>query len=198
MITKAPHPAGYLPASGLSPVLTAYLEWNQLKLLYRQGWLQRGLDPATTESVAEHTLGVAMLAMWLTETHAPDLDPSKVLRMALIHDLGEAFAGDLTPADGVEAGDKLARERAGARRILHKLPNGETYLALWEEYEAGTSGEARLVRQLDRLEMALQAVIYEHAAGRDLSEFLDSAEKVLAHSALAPLLHELRTARPDA
>ena len=166
---------GLLAQAGASPLLAAYLEWNHLKSVYRRGWLRRGLSRVDCETVAEHILGVAMLAWWACDQVYPELDSAKALRLALVHDLGEIYAGDLIPADGVDREEKLRRERAAARRLLAKLTQGQAYLALWEEYEAGQSGEARLVRQLDRLEMALQALIYEQDGMGRLDEFFQSA-----------------------
>ncbi|HEX8538412.1 MAG TPA: HD domain-containing protein, partial [Cystobacter sp.] len=77
-----------------------------------------------------------------------------------------------------------------------ELPRGADYLALWEEYEQGTSFEARLVRQVDRLEMGLQATVYEHQGAGDLSQFFASVHKVLETPELQALLAELETLRP--
>lgn len=76
---------------------------GRLKRLPRTGWLDRGVPPETTESVADHTFRVALLA-WMVATDRPfdtvgglPVDPGRVLLIALAHDLPEAFAGDPTP-----------------------------------------------------------------------------------------------------
>jgi putative hydrolase of HD superfamily len=89
-------------------------------------------------------------------------------------------------------------ERHAVLQVLHKLPRGADYLALWEEYERGASPEAQFVRQIDRLEMALQASVYEHQGLADLSEFFTSVEQALAAPALQAILHELKTLRVEA
>ncbi|MFY0583316.1 HD domain-containing protein [Cystobacter fuscus] len=61
--------------------------------------------------------------------------------------MGEARAGDITPHDGVSREEKQRLEREAVQRIFSALPRGADYLALWEEYEQGTSFEARLVRR---------------------------------------------------
>ncbi len=195
METKAPLPVAHLAAHHVSPLIEAYFEFNHLKQLYRQGWLQRGISPGRCESVAEHTFAVAMLALFLAETYVPTLNALKVLRMALLHDLGEIYVGDLTPADGVSPEDKQQRERQSITQVLQKLPQGATYVAVWEEYEQGESPEARFIRQLDRLEMALQASVYEHQGLADLSEFFTSVEHVLTDPALREILQELEALR---
>jgi putative hydrolase of HD superfamily len=197
MESKAPIPVSRLRVGQVAPLIEAYFEFNHLKQLYRQGWLQRGVPHARCESVAEHTFGVAVLALWVADAHFPDLDASKVLRMALLHDFGEIYAGDITPADGIERGEKRRLERQAIRQVLRKLPRGSDYVALWEEYERGESPEAQLVRQIDRLEMALQASVYEHQELAELSEFFASVEPALAAPALQAILHDLTAMRAD-
>ncbi len=175
------------------PVLRAYCAAARLKGLYRQGWLQSGVPAERCESVAAHTFGVALLALWLVPAHYPHLGLLKVVQMALIHDLGEAFVGDLTPADGVPAAEKHRREARAVARLLDGLPNAADLLALWQEYEAGETPEARLVRQLDRLEMGLQAAGYRGAGLlADAAPFYASAEQTLQDAPLQDLLRRAR------
>jgi putative hydrolase of HD superfamily len=196
MKTKAAPPIASLRGRQTLPLIQAYFEFNQLKQLYRQGWLRVGLPPERCESVAEHSLGVALLCLFIADTYFPEADVSKVVRIALLHDLGEARVGDLTPHDPVGAEEKHRREREAVAHILGGLPRGAEYLALWEEYEQGRSFEARLVRQVDRLEMGLQACIYEHQGAGDLSEFFASVHKALEAPELKAVLAELETLRP--
>lgn len=169
---------------------------THLKNLYRQGWLRVGIPEAQAESVAEHSYGVAMLAMMIRDRYFPHLDGERVLRLALLHDIGEVHAGDITLHDGVTPEDKLARERSAMDRLLAGLAGGERYRALWEEYEAQSSPEAVLVRQLDRLEMALQACVYEHSRKLDLQQFFDSAAKAQSWPELQELLARVAARRP--
>jgi putative hydrolase of HD superfamily len=195
METKGPMPRSLFPVGAFGPVLDAYVQINQLKQLFRQGWLRRGVSRDRCETVAEHTAGVA----WLTLLLAPEsegLDADRALRMALIHDLGETHAGDITPADGVSATDKFARERKALQEVVADLPGAGVWLALWEEYESGQSPEARFVREVDRLEMGLQAVLYRAEGLVDPTEFIASARGTVATPALRSLLEELiRVAR---
>ena len=78
MQTKPHKPLVDLLSEQVSPVLRVYYEFNQLKLLYRQGWLKRSIPPERCETVAEHTLGVAVLAMWLSDQYFPTLDSKNV------------------------------------------------------------------------------------------------------------------------
>jgi len=188
MRTKASNPAALLEKKAASPLIRAYFESSHLKNLFRQGWLRRGVPEGRCESVAEHSFGTALLALFLADTARPGLDVEKVLRMALIHDLGEVHAGDLTPADGIGPGEKIELEQRSVERVTAGLPNGPALTALWDEYAEGRSPEARFVRQVDRLEMALQATVYELQGMGDLSEFLETARNDISDPALEDVL----------
>ena len=191
MQTKAPMSRPPAQGGDLSPVIETYFQLQHLKQLFRQGWLRRGIGQEHAESVADHSYGTALLAMLLADQLRPDLDVGQVMRLALIHDLGEAHAGDLIPADGVPADDKQERERVGVRRILGGLPGGGRYLELWEEYERGSTAEAEFVRRVDRLEMALQATVYETQGHGDLGEFLETARRQIGETELTGLMNEI-------
>ena len=198
MHTKAAPAIGLLQDRRPSPLIEAYFELHHLKQLYRQGWLRAGLSREACESVAEHSFHVALLCLFLADSHFPQADATKLVRMALLHDVGEARAGDITPHDGVSREEKLRREREAVEHLFARLPRGPDYLALWEEYEQGTSFEARLVRQVDRLEMGLQATVYELQGAGDLSQFFASVHRALEAPELQALLAELETLRPPA
>jgi putative hydrolases of HD superfamily len=195
MHIKAPNSANLLPAEGVSTLVQVYFEFNHLKQLFRQGWLQRGIPEATCESVAEHSFSVAILGLFLCSALYPTLDSGRVVRMALLHDFGEVYAGDLTPRDGVAEEEKQTRERLSVHQVLGKLPGGEAWTVLWEEFELNQTPEARLVRQLDRLEMALQASVYEHQGLANLAEFYTSARLAIQDPALLAILDELEQLR---
>jgi putative hydrolase of HD superfamily len=177
-------------------LLTLYSQVAALKLLPRAGWLQRGVTGA--ESVAEHTFGVAVLALLIGDrvgTAAHDLEDTgakgdtgqpglaiergKLLAIALLHDLAEALLGDLSASARrlIGADAKRAAERRAIEELFAGLPNRAEYMALWDEYAAGSSAEARLVKQLDRVEMLAQALAYERAGSRTLAEFWAGADQ---------------------
>lgn len=147
-----------------------------LKLLPRTGWLQRGV--AHAESVADHTFGVAVLALFLADA-IPGLDRGKLLAIALVHDLSEAYLGDL-PASArrlIGAEQKYQAERSALQALLAAFPTSSDYIELWEEYATGRSPEARFVKGLDRIELLAQALSYERAGSRALDEFwVDAAQ----------------------
>jgi putative hydrolase of HD superfamily len=191
MEIKAENPIGLLRGGDYAALIAAYFELCHLKQLYRQGWLRRGVPRERCESIAEHSFGVAVLALWLVQAR-PELDADKVLRMALLHDLGEVYAGDITPDDGMSEEEKHRREAEAVQQILSRLPRGQEYIQLWDEFEAGASAEARFVRQLDRLEMGLQAAVYQGQGLIDGSEFFASARQALDDPDLAALLNEVQ------
>lgn len=195
MITKGRLPALSLEGRDTPALIEAYFELNHLKQLYRQGWLRRGLPAERCESVAEHIFGMAMLAWWIADTTFPELDRDKVLRMILLHELGEIYIGDIVPADGVAAEEKNRLEREGFQRVVGKLPRGAEYLTLWEEFEQGETAEARFTRQLDRLEMAFQAAVYEHQTGLPVDEFFATTSAALADSRLREIFEQLQEIR---
>jgi putative hydrolase of HD superfamily len=141
------------------------LEALKLKSLPRTGWLRAGIE--NPESVAAHSWGVAWLCMILCPK---ELDKLKVLEMALIHDLAEVRIGDITPYDGIEVAEKHKMESAAFVEMTEQLGNRQHLRDLWNEQSA----EADFVKQMDKLDMALQAQEYG-----GLEEFIDSALKVL-------------------
>ncbi len=76
----------------------------------------------------------------------------------------------------------------GYLRVLRGLPDGGRLRGLWEEFEEGSSPEARLVKQLDRLEMGLQAAVYRAEGAPRMEEFLESARFALKDGLLAEIL----------
>jgi len=164
-----------------------------LKGLYRQGWLKRGVPETRAESVADHSFGTALLALLLAELLkvSPEfsgLDPHRCIEMALVHELGEVYVGDITPVDGVSKEEKYVREREAFIRVVEGLPNQDRLLELWEDFEAGTSAEARFIRQLDRLEMGVQAALLKAEGFQRMDEFLESAHRTVTQPDLKALL----------
>ena len=194
METKRPGAIRHLPPGTATPLLRAMYEFQHLKTLYRQGWLRAGVPRDQCESVAEHSMGVAMLSLFLADAHFPQLDRTKILLLALLHDFGEIHAGDIVPGK-MSLEEKHELEKAAVERVLAKLPNGKEYLAVWEEYEACETPEARLVKQVDRLEMGIQASVYEHENFADLSDFFDSTDKALSAPELRAVYDELMRLR---
>jgi len=126
-----------------------------LKRLPRRGWSLVGVREP--ESVADHSYSLALLSMLVSDLRG--LDVCKMTKMALLHDLAEAFIGDRTPAEKKAAGAGLVRrlERVVLASLMHGLRFKDRYLKVFDEYVAGVSREARMVHLLDRVEMGLEA-----------------------------------------
>jgi 5'-deoxynucleotidase YfbR-like HD superfamily hydrolase len=178
----------------VDPIITTYFQFIQLKQLYRQGWLQAGVSMTDCETVAEHSLGVvlltALLGLQMKEDGAFDLE--KALLLALFHDFGEIYAGDFTPLDKIPAEKKHALELDAMRRVFDGLPTADTILGLWEEYEAGETAEANFVKQMDRMEMGLQASVYQQTGALEHAEsFIGSMTKEVNSPALLTIVDEI-------
>lgn len=151
-------------------LLPLLLHGNQLKRTARTGWVQRGVPNA--ENVAAHTFGMSYTALIMAQTIAQPLDMARLLAMCLLHDLPEALTTDIpTPAwRYLPPGVKTAVERGAMQEMLgDERPD---LMALWEELHAHQTAEAHLVHDVDKLDMYLQAHIYENQTGnRALAEF---------------------------
>jgi putative hydrolases of HD superfamily len=196
MITKSSGPDELLGLGpGADPALASYFRLMRLKRLYRQGWLKRGLPEELCESVAEHSFGTALLALLIAGKAGAcgefgALDSSHAALLALVHEMGESYAGDITPVDGVSLEEKEELEREAILRALEGHPDREWFLSLWEEFEAGATMEAKFVKQLDRLEMGLQAALQEAEGFPGMGEFYDSARRTVVEPRLRSMLEE--------
>lgn len=157
-------------------LLKSYKQLIKLKKIKRTGWLCSGVAPLSCESVAEHSLATGLLGFLAACEFYPQLDASKVLLLGCIHDLGEAVTGDVLPWDKAKDPDFDAKERQGALQTAAGLKALPALTALYDEYYAGQTPEAQLVRQIDKLEMLLQAYCYEKELGLDLQTFFDNRE----------------------
>lgn len=128
-------------------------ETEKLKNVLRTSWTSAG----RRESTAEHSWRLALLAGLLMRDR-PELDGQKVLLMALVHDLGEVYEGDVSAALRPDPAAKCRAETAAVNELAGRLapPLGKEFLSLWREYEDQASPEARFVKALDRAETILQ------------------------------------------
>ena len=164
------------------------LELLGLKDLDRAGWVRQGVP--RPESVAAHSWGVSWLVLALLPS---ELNRERALAYAVIHDLAEVRVGDLMPSDGIPRQEKMRRESAAIEGLLAQRPD---LRAMWEDYERQADAESQFVRQLDRLDMALQARWYADRGTSDLAEFLVSAQRVVTHPDLVAILDALRADWP--
>ncbi len=180
------------------------LEGATLKRMPRAGWAMRGVP--YTESVAEHSFGVVLVALALVDVLQPGAGPGepglnleKVLIIALLHDLAEARLTDL-PASAarlIPAEVKSKAEAQALAGILAPLPGAARLRVLWQEFEDRSSPEGRLVRDADKLEMMVQCLRYEQAGSRGLDEFWQAIDGLSWHYAVSGEIYaQLRSLRP--
>ena len=179
-------------------VLDLLLQANRLKRVPRAGWVMRGLVDA--ESVSDHTFGVAFVALVLAQMTEPSVDVAKLLTIALLHDLAESVLGDV-PSPALSYFPSAAKETAEAEvlgEMLNELPQFEHWRGWWREFERGSSIEGKLARDADRLDMLIQAYVYEQTTGnRWLDEFWACAHKMVFESEAARLVFEVLSEARD-
>jgi len=164
-------------------LLNFFIETGKLKSKKRKGWIFRGVREP--ETIADHTFRMAIMAWILGEQKKFNIN--KLLKMSLIHDLCEVYAGDTTPYDKLlpkdkkkwkkitqewprftkkEKGkifqEKYKKENQALERMILKLPPSlkKEIKNLWIDYEKGLTPEGRFVHQVDRVENLLQALEY--------------------------------------
>jgi putative hydrolase of HD superfamily len=131
------------------------------------------------------------MAMAFSDTKG--LNTERVMKLAILHDLPEAIVGDLLPEERSKK-EKEARESAAMRTILARLPARlkTEYGEIWRDFIAHGSPEAELVRQVDKLEMAVQAAEYGQERGKSgTEEFIRSARRKVKDADLVELLDSL-------
>lgn len=138
-------------------------EAERLKAVTRTAWTHDG----RRESTAEHSWRLALFA-GLAAERLPGLNREKVLIMSLIHDMGELYGGDISAALCPDPQEKNGEESRAVHKAFSLLPEreAESLLALWREYNANATPEARLVKALDKAETIIQ-----HNQGRNPEDF---------------------------
>lgn len=109
------------------------------------------------ENDAEHSFSLAIAAAVLAEYSNEPVDVAKVMKMVLVHDAVEIYAGDTYCYDDEGAKTKEAREKAAAEKIFGTLPEEQAaeYRALWDEFERNDTPEARFSNAMDRIQPLL-------------------------------------------
>ena len=151
--------------TNLSGILNFLHAAEGLKKELRHSWLSDG----RRESVAEHTWRMALMAIVLQPEVNPALDLGHVLKMIIVHDLGEVYAGDYQVYGKAVPENKHELEEAALQKLVALLPSysKEMIDALWREFETRSSEEAVFANALDKLE-----VIIQHNEA-DLSTYLE-------------------------
>lgn len=130
-------------------------EIDKLKYILRRTKL---FNSDRHENDAEHSWHLAMMTLILAEHSDQPVDILKVLKMVLIHDIVEIDAGDTFIYDTIKNHTNTDEELLAAKRIFGLLPEKQAkeFIAIWEEFEEGSTNEARFAKTMDRLEPLLQ------------------------------------------
>ncbi len=169
----------------MKELLDFFIEVGKLKKMPRTGWILIGVK--NPESVAEHMFHEAIMAWILAKEKRTNLNMERVIKLALVHDLCELYAGDATPYEGILPKDKKEwpklfnkwprfsklkkeknflkkhkKEKASLLKLISKLSGAmkKEILNLWLDYDLGLTKEGRFVRQVGRLNTLLQALVY--------------------------------------
>ena len=140
--------------SRLEQQLSFIIEIDKVKNIFRQTYLS---DKNRKENDAEHSWHIALMAILLKEYAEESVDVLKVMTMVLVHDLVEIDAGDTYAYDEAGHETKRQRELAAADRIFGMLPEdqGKYLRALWDEFEAYETADAKYAHLLDNLQPLL-------------------------------------------
>jgi len=168
----------------MNNLLKFFIEVGDLKKMPKKGWVLR--EVKNPETIASHTFRAVLMA-WILGNRKTGFSMERLLKIALVHDLCEVYAGDTTPYDTILpkgkkrirelmktwprfteqerekiAKDKHKKEKESLDKLLENLPRAIRFEMknLWMDYEKGLTPEGRFFKQADRLENFLQAIEY--------------------------------------
>jgi putative hydrolase of HD superfamily len=181
--------------------LIAFFEYVlRLKRVNRAGWISK-VRISDAESVADHSFSACAISMTLSDML--ELDTERVVKMVILHDLAESITGDYIPGE-VGKNEKVRKENKAMKTILHCVPRNLSleYDGIWKEYILGKTEIARLVHEVDKLEMALQARQYRIGGYSEqiLSSFFNFAKESMNpdnHEIISYILNALEPRTSD-
>ncbi len=150
-------------------------EIDKEKQIFRQSYVS---DGTRKENDAEHAWHMAIMTFLLSEYANEEIDVLKTIRMILIHDIVEIDAGDTYAYDDAAKSTQREREEKAADRLFGILPEDQAVelRALWEEFEAGETKEARFARTMDNVQPLL---LNDAAKGKAWEEHQVPLSKIL-------------------
>jgi putative hydrolase of HD superfamily len=138
------------------PDLLAFIKTVELmKVHTRTAWNSEGKQ----ESIAEHSWRLSLMALFLYDI-ADDIDLLQLIKLCIVHDLGEVYEGDISAKYITEDDQKGDKELRAIHQLMGYLgrDKGQMLKGLWEEYEAGNTKEAKLAKALDKMETIIQHI----------------------------------------
>ncbi len=190
-------------AINYSAFIDLFLRANESKKIPRTGWGMHGIE--SPESVAEHTFSLSFLTLqlapMLSDRHNYPLNINKLVKMAILHDIGEIETGDIVVSRGAiidlqKRRDKEEKEKKGIQKLFKDTDKSNLAVNLFSEMIERETLEANIFWQLDKLDMAIQALEYEISHKKDLSEFFENAKANITDEFLSDMLEEAMSRRP--
>ncbi|MFO7836776.1 MAG: HD family hydrolase [Candidatus Thorarchaeota archaeon] len=173
-------------------IMNLLLKLNNLKNLSRSGWSLAGIQNQTAESVADHSWGTAVIALLLALLEngtGSNLNISRILTMAIIHDSPESILSDIPSSTVLREHEqfqqvKLDLENRGFEILFSDLSEEKIQQKLaisWQEYTSGKTKEAKIVKSADILDMLIQARSFENSGTPPylLDSFFTTSQDIL-------------------
>ncbi|MFK8018960.1 MAG: HD family hydrolase [Pseudomonadales bacterium] len=180
-------------AASLDALCNYFIELDSLKLVNRRTYINAG---ERLENSAEHSWHLAMACWAMARLFELNVSEEKLLKLALVHDLGEIDAGDTFLYSSNRDTAHTAERECVARLAKHRGNPVAELAELWEEQETGASPETRLLKAVDRLLPFLHNIASQGKTWRELS--VKKSQVVAAHAFIAtdfPELHHWMSSR---
>ena len=148
----------------LRTMLRFYLLATQLNEKIRSGWDEThwNICKQRIESVAEHVFGTCILALGIySESDQYCIDIDKVLKMLILHEMGEVIIGDITPFDNITPEEKKEKEHEALKKIFSNLSKNDEFYSLLLQFDDRKTEEANFAYLCDKLQADIQAKVYE-------------------------------------
>ena len=160
----------------LEKQLALLIELDQLKSVLRRTRVKSA--DRRLENSGEHSWHVALMAVLMQEHANAPIDIARVMKMLLIHDVVEIDAGDTFVYDVAASKEQEQKELKAAERLFSMLPSdqGDELFALWKEFEAVQSDDAKYAKALDRL---IPMLLNYHNDGQSWKEHGVTREQAL-------------------
>lgn len=147
----------------LKNAISLYLLATKLKYKIRSAWDDNhwNVNSDRLESIAEHIYGTCILAIAIESEFDYDIDLNKVIKMLVIHELGEVKIGDITPFDNITPEEKEEIEHKAVISVIGDLFKKDELISLMFEFDEHQTKESIFAYHCDKLEADIQAKVYQ-------------------------------------
>ena len=147
----------------IKKLMKFYLLATKLKYIIRAGWDKYGwnVKAERIESIAEHVYGVCILAISIDSEFDMNIDIERVIKMLVLHEIGETIIGDITPFDGISEEEKNNVEHKAWKKLLNGLNKEEELYDLLIEFDERKTSNAKFAYLCDKLEADIQSKVYQ-------------------------------------